>query len=120
MKAELSKTFRFEAGHHLPQVSTEHKCFSPHGHSYRVTVTVAGEVDPEVGWVMDFGRIKKAVEPLIDQLDHHVLNDVEGLENPTSEMIAKWFWDRIQPHVPQLASVAVAESDTSLCTYRGE
>jgi len=120
MKAELSKTFRFEAGHRLPNVSPDHKCYNPHGHSYRLTVTVTGEVDPEAGWVMDFGRIKQAVEPLIAQLDHHVLNDVAGLANPTSELLAKWFWDRIRPEVPALSAVAVAESDTSVCVYRGE
>ncbi|KKM16024.1 hypothetical protein LCGC14_1690000 [marine sediment metagenome] len=119
MKAELSKTFRFEAAHHLPKVSSRHKCSGPHGHSYRVTVTVAGEVDTELGWVMDFGDIKKVVEPLIEQLDHHNLNEVEGLANPTSEQIAKWLWDRIAPAMGQLAAVAVAESDTAVCTYRG-
>jgi len=120
MKAELSKTFRFEAGHRLPKVPPDHKCHNPHGHSYRLTVMVEGEVDPEAGWVMDFGRIRKAVEPLIVQLDHRVLNDVDGLANPTSEMIAKWFWDRLRPDLPELSAVAVAESETSLCVYKGE
>jgi len=120
MKAELSKTFRFEAGHRLPHVQPGHKCAGAHGHSYRATVTVSGEVDEHLGWVMDFGEIKEVVEPLIGQLDHKQLNDVPGLANPTSEQIARWLWDRIRPRLPQLAAVAVAESDTSLCTYRGE
>lgn len=119
MNAELSKTFRFEAAHSLPNVSPDHKCAGPHGHSYQVTVTVAGEVDEKLGWVMDFDQIKKAVEPLIRQLDHTQLNEVEGLFNPTSEHIAKWLWERIRPQLPQLATVSVAESTTSLCTYRG-
>jgi 6-pyruvoyltetrahydropterin/6-carboxytetrahydropterin synthase len=76
-------------------------------------------VDPEAGWVMDFGRIKKAVEPLIARLDHRVLNDVEGLANPTSELLARWFWDRLRPDLPELSAVTVAESDTSVCVYRG-
>ncbi len=119
MKAELSRTFRFEAGHHLPNVPPEHKCARPHGHSYRLTVVVAGEVDEQAGWVMDFGRIKQAAEPLIARLDHGTLNEVEGLENPTSERIAKWFWDRLRPQLPELLAVTVHESETSSCTYRG-
>jgi 6-pyruvoyltetrahydropterin/6-carboxytetrahydropterin synthase len=119
VKAELSKTFRFEAAHSLPNVPPEHKCAGRHGHSYQVTVTVAGEVHETLGWVMDFDEIKKAVEPLIRQLDHTQLNDVEGLSNPTSEQLAKWLWDRIRPRLPQLAAVSVAESVNSLCTYRG-
>jgi len=120
MKAELSKTFRFEAAHCLPNVPPGHKCAEPHGHSYRVTVTVAGQVDEALGWVMDFGDLKEVVSPLIQQLDHRNLNAVAGLANPTSEQLARWLWDRIRPKVPQLTKVAVAESDTSLCTYFGE
>ncbi len=119
MKAELSKTFRFDAGHHLPKVPPEHKCARPHGHSYRVTVVVAGAVDEHVGWVMDFGRIQGAMSPLIAQLDHADLNQVAGLDNPTSEVIAKWFWDRLAPRLPGLEAVSVAESETSCCTYCG-
>ena len=120
MKAELSKTFRFDAGHYLPNVPSDHKCARPHGHSYRVTVVVAGEVDARTGWVMDFGEIKRVVEPLIAQLDHTNLNDVKGLANPTSEQIAKWLWDRIQPEIGQLHSITVSETESTSCTYRGE
>jgi len=120
MKAEISKTFRFDAGHHLPNVPPDHKCASRHGHSYRVTVVVAGEVDPAAGWVTDFGRIKRVMGPLIAQLDHAYLNDVDGLANPTSELIAKWFWDRAAGELPGLEAVTLAETDTSSCTYRGE
>ena len=120
MKAEISKTFRFDAGHHLPNVPPTHKCASPHGHSYRLTVVVAGEVDPAVGWVMDFGLIKRVIEPLIERLDHADLNAVEGLANPTSELIAKWFWDRAAPELPGLKAVTIAETETSSCTYRGQ
>lgn len=120
MKAEISKTFRFDAAHYLPNVSPDHKCARPHGHAYRLTVFVEGEVDPRIGWVMDFGRITKAVGPLIAQLDHVSLNDVEGLANPTSELIAKWFWDRLRPKLAELKTVSVWESETSCCTYQGE
>ena len=118
--ADVLVVDRFDAGHHLPNVPPTHKCASPHGHSYRLTVVVAGEVDPAVGWVMDFALIKRVIEPLIERLDHADLNAVEGLANPTSELIAKWFWDRARPHLTGLKAVSVAESDRSCCTYRGE
>ncbi len=118
MKAELSKTFRFDAAHRLPNVPCGHKCAAMHGHGYRVTVVVSGKVDPQTGWVMDFGKINDLVEPLIKQLDHAVLNEIAGLDNPTSEIIAKWFWDRIAPALPELSTIIVAESDTSSCTIK--
>jgi len=120
MKAELSKSFRFEAGHRLPNVPPEHKCARPHGHSYRLTVVVEGDLDQRAGWVMDFGSLNSVVEPLIAKLDHQDLNQVEGLANPTSELIAKWFWDRIRPKLAQLKAISVAESENCCCTYRGE
>lgn len=120
MIAELSKTFRFEAGHHLPNCPPGHKCRRMHGHSYAVVVTVRGSVDPQTGWVMDFGLLKQAVEPLVEKLDHATLNEIDGLANPTSEMIAKWFWDSLDGSLPGLAAVTVKESASSSCTYRGE
>lgn len=119
MKAELIKTFRFEAAHSLPNVPQDHKCRRLHGHSYRIDVHVSGQVDPKTGWVMDFARIKEAVEPILDQLDHRLLDDVPGLANSTSELLAKFLWDRIRPSLPSLSAVAVWESDTSQCIYRG-
>lgn len=91
-----------------------------HGHSYRVTVTVHGEVDPDLGWLVDFGDIDGHVMPLVDALDHRVLNDLEGLENPTSECLAAWLWHRIRKTLPILVEVAVAETPRSRCVYRGE
>lgn len=120
MNAELSKTFRFEAGHYLTGVPATHKCARPHGHSYRLVVTVAGPVDPTAGWVMDFGDIKVAVEPLVGQLDHAQLNDIPGLANPTSEHIAQWFWLRLRTVLPLLKSIGIQESDSACCTYFGD
>ncbi len=120
MRAELSKTFRFDAGHHLTKVPPDHKCAAPHGHSYRVIVVVAGEVDKQTGWVMDFAEVKRVVGPLIERMDHADLNEVEGLANPTSEQIAKWLWDRIHPELGALQAVTVCETETSSCTYRGQ
>jgi 6-pyruvoyltetrahydropterin/6-carboxytetrahydropterin synthase len=120
MQAELIRTFRFEAAHCLVNVPDTHKCKRMHGHSYRVDIHVQGPVDPNAGWVMDFGTIKQAIEPILETLDHHWLNDVPGLANSTSELIAKYIWDLAQPAIPQLSAVTVWESDMSRCVYRGQ
>lgn len=119
MEAELVKTFRFEAAHSLPNVPEGHKCRRLHGHGYRVDIHVTGRPDPNTGWVIDFGLIKQAVEPVMAELDHRCLNDISGLENSTSEMLCKYLWDRIAPGLAGLSAVTVWESDTSRCTYRG-
>ena len=90
-----------------------------HGHSFRVEVAVEGPLDPARGYLMDYGDIKKLLAPLEAELDHRVLNEVPGLENPTSEMIAKWIWDRLKPVMPLLTEVIVQETCTSRCSYRG-
>jgi 6-pyruvoyltetrahydropterin/6-carboxytetrahydropterin synthase len=116
---EIFREFTFEAAHRLPHVPAGHKCARLHGHSFRVQVHVQGEVDPRAGWVMDFGEVKAAFLPLHDQLDHHYLNEVPGLENPTSEILARWIWDRLTDRLP-LSAVMVRETCTSGCVYRGE
>ena len=116
----LEKTFRFEAAHFLPNVPVGHKCGRMHGHSFKVTVVVAGEIADETGWVMDYGVIKNAFAPLDSQLDHYLLNEIEGLENPTSEVLTKWIWERLISDLPQLFEVAVEETCTCKCVYRGE
>ncbi|MEU1959664.1 6-carboxytetrahydropterin synthase QueD [Nocardia sp. NPDC019304] len=116
---EIYREFTFEAAHRLPNVPAGHKCARLHGHSYRVVIQVAGELDPKTGWVMDFAEIKKAFAPLSEQLDHHYLNEVPGLENPTSEVIARWIWARLIDQLP-LSQVVIKETCTSGCVYRGE
>lgn len=116
---EIFREFTFEAAHRLPRVPEGHKCARLHGHSYRVQVHVRGDVDPTTGMVMDFAEIKKAFRPLNDQLDHYYLNDVPGLDNPTSENLARWIWDRLIDQLP-LSEIAVRETCTSGCIYRGE
>lgn len=117
---EIHKEFHFEAAHRLPNVPEGHKCARLHGHSFHVRLTVAGPVGDESGWVMDFGDLKAAFKPILDQLDHYYLNDIEGLENPTSENIARWIWDRLSPRLPQLSAVEIRETCTSGCVYRGQ
>jgi 6-pyruvoyltetrahydropterin/6-carboxytetrahydropterin synthase len=116
---ELVKDFRFEAAHWLPNVPEGHKCRRMHGHSFRGEVAVRGAVDPHTGWLMDFAELKRAVDPIVARLDHYVLNEIEGLTNPTSEMLAVWVWEQLAPSVPLLARVTIEETCTSRCHYFG-
>lgn len=117
---ELRKSFQFEAAHHLPLLPQNHKCHRLHGHSFKVEIVVEGPIDPNFGWVMDFGEITKAFKPLLDKLDHYYLNEIPGLENPTSENLAVWIWLRLKPQLPLLSQVVIAETCTAQCVYRGE
>lgn len=117
---EIFKEFTFEAAHRLPNLPAGHKCTRLHGHSFRVAVHVAGPVAEREGWVMDFADIKSAFQPIKDQLDHYYLNEIEGLENPTSEVLARWIWTRLAPRLPGLTQLVVRETCTSGCIYRGE
>ena len=117
---EIYKEFHFEAAHRLPNVPAGHKCARLHGHSFQVRLSVSGEAAEPAGWVMDFADLKAAFKPLLEQLDHFYLNDIAGLENPTSENIARWIWNRLLPRLRGLSAVEVRETCTSGCIYRGE
>ncbi len=117
---DLFKVFQIEAAHFLPNVPEDHKCRRIHGHSFRIEIHVTGPVGETSGWVMDFGDLKKAFEPLYRQLDHHFLNEIPGLENPTSENLARWIWQRLKPDLPGLSKIVIQETCTSGCIYRGE
>jgi 6-pyruvoyltetrahydropterin/6-carboxytetrahydropterin synthase len=91
-----------------------------HGHSFKVDIVVAGECDPRLGWLMDYAEIAAAFKPIWEKLDHRYLNEVPGLENPTSEQVAVWIWDRLKPRLPLLTEVDVAETCTARAVYRGE
>ena len=116
---DISKTFRIEAAHRLPYVPPGHKGARLHGHSFAIEVHVKGPVDPELGWVMDFADMKAAFAPLFDRIDHRYLNEVGGLENPTSENLARWVWNELKPRLPLLDHVIVHETCTSACRYDG-
>jgi 6-pyruvoyltetrahydropterin/6-carboxytetrahydropterin synthase len=120
MKVRLSKLFHFEAAHDLPTFPPGHKCQRLHGHSFRFDVIVEGEVDEKLGYLIDYGEIKRLVEPLVTRLDHHYLNQIEGLSNPTSENLARWIWRELKPNLPLLHSIIVHETCTSRCEYRGD
>lgn len=117
---EIFKTFTLESAHRLPNVPEGHKCARVHGHSFRVEIHVRGPVDDDLGWVMDFADLRAAFDPLFQRLDHHYLNEVPGLENPTSENLARWIWRELGPRLPQLSRVVVHETCTSGASYAGE
>ena len=116
----LYKDFSFEAAHRLPNVPDGHKCARLHGHSFRVRVSVDGPVGEKSGWVMDFADLKAAFQPVHDRLDHRYLNEIAGLENPTSEILARWIWRELLASLPGLAEIEVRETCSSGCIYRGE
>jgi 6-pyruvoyltetrahydropterin/6-carboxytetrahydropterin synthase len=118
-RARVFKDFTFEAAHRLPNVAPDHKCARLHGHSFRARVTVEGPVDDVSGWVVDFAEIATACEPLRRQLDHNYLNEIDGLENPTSEVLARWVWDRLAPVLPGLCGVSIRETCTAVVDYDG-
>ncbi len=117
---EIFREFTFEAAHRLPNVPKDHKCWRLHGHSFRVEVHVHGPVGETSGWVIDFADIKAAFRPLEEQLDHHYLNEVEGLSNPTSENLARWIWRRLRQNLRHVSKIVVRETCTSGCIYQGE
>jgi 6-pyruvoyltetrahydropterin/6-carboxytetrahydropterin synthase len=119
MYVRLTKSFHFEAAHDLPTFPPDHKCRRLHGHSFRFDAIVAGEVDPAKGYLIDYGDIKRVADPIVKQLDHYYLNEVEGLSNPTAEHVAKWIWDRLKPQLPLLTSIVVHETCMSACEYSG-
>lgn len=116
---EIYKEFHIEAAHRLPNVPEGHKCARLHGHSFLVTIYVAGSPGEHTGWIRDFSEIKAAFKPIHDQLDHHYLNDIPGLENPTSENLAIWIWNALLESLPDLSGVLIKETCTSGCLYRG-
>ena len=120
MKVRLTRDFTFEAAHLLPNAPEGHKCRRLHGHSFRVEVQVEGEVDPRTGWFLDYGVIAGLVEPIRAQLDHYYLNEVKGLENATSEVLAGWIWDRLKPGLPSLVKITVHETYEARCEYEGK
>ncbi|AHG21243.1 6-carboxy-5,6,7,8-tetrahydropterin synthase [Chania multitudinisentens RB-25] len=120
MATTLFKDFMFEAAHRLPHVPAGHKCGRLHGHSFMVRLEVTGEVDAYTGWVMDFAELKAVFNPIWERLDHHYLNEIPGLENPTSEVLAAWIWQQLKPQLPALTAVIVKETCTAGCVYKGE
>jgi 6-pyruvoyltetrahydropterin/6-carboxytetrahydropterin synthase len=120
VKVRLVRNLGFEAAHRLPKVPAGHKCARLHGHSFKIDLTVEGETNPETGWFIDYAIIDEVWHPLFDQLDHNYLNDVAGLENPTSEVLAHWLWHKLRPQLPSLTMVTVHETCDARCEYWGQ
>ena len=116
---EIYKNFSFDSAHYLPNLPEDHKCRRMHGHTFNVKVHITGTVDPEIGWIMDFAEIKTICDPVIKQLDHRVLNDIKGLNNPTSENLAKWIWEKVKSELPGLKKIIVSETCSTGCVFRG-
>lgn len=117
---KITQAFTFEAAHRLPHVPSTHKCHRMHGHSYRVELQLKGNVDAKTGFVIDFFDVEKVFGPVLESLDHHTLNDIEGLENPTAENIAVWIWKKVKPLLGELNSVKVFETLACWAEYEGE
>ncbi len=120
MLVTLTHGFRFEAAHALPKLPEDHKCRRLHGHGYKIEFSVRGAVDPVLGWFVDFAELAQAARAVQDTLDHRVLNDVPGLENPTAELLAVWVWEQLKPELHGLTEVVVHETCTSRCAYHGD
>lgn len=119
MNVKLVQEFRFEAAHRLPHVPPGHKCARLHGHSFKIELTVSGPVNDHTGWFIDYGKLHEAWAPIHRILDHNYLNEVSGLDNPTSELLAKWIWERLLPVLPSLTRVTVFETCDARCEYEG-
>jgi 6-pyruvoyltetrahydropterin/6-carboxytetrahydropterin synthase len=115
----IYKQFSFDAAHFLPNVPEGHKCRSLHGHTYHLTIFVEGDVSADTGWVVDFNELKSVVQPVVDRVDHAFLNDIPGLENPTSENFSMWLWNMIKPFLPSLKKIELKETSTSGVIYEG-
>ena len=120
MRVRLTHEFPLESAHFLPHVPEGHKCRRVHGHGFVVEVHAEGETDPHSGWLLDYADLRSAFEPVRAALDHRLLNDVPGLENPTSEQLAAWIWERLKPALPQLVEIVVRETEATRCSYRGD
>jgi 6-pyruvoyltetrahydropterin/6-carboxytetrahydropterin synthase len=120
LSMNIFRIFTIEAAHRLPNVPAGHKCSRLHGHSFRIELHLSGDVDAQTGWVMDFADVKAVFQPIYDRLDHHYLNEIAGLENPTSENLARWVWEQAKPVLPLLSKVVIHETCTSGCEYLGE
>jgi len=118
MRVEISRTYRLESARRLPRLPADHPCARVHGHGFEVEVVLVGETDPELGWLVDYEDITEAWAPLAATLDHAFLNDVPGLENPTSEHLARWIAQALLPALPMLAAIHVRETPVTRATYR--
>lgn len=117
MKLELKQQFRIESARFLPNLPEGHPCRRTHGHSFLITLRLVGEQDPQIGWVRDYHEIEQVVKPILAEIDHQLLNNLAGLENPTSENLTIWLFNRLKKTLPELVQVTVSETPSTECTY---
>lgn len=117
---DIFRVFHLQCARRLPALPESHPCSRQHGHSFRVELTVSGQPDPTLGWVLDFAELEAAWQPIHAALDHRYLNDIAGLENPTSEQLAIWLWRQLEPALPGMSQIRVMETHDSGCVYRGD
>ena len=110
---QIFKTFYFDSAHFLPNVPEDHKCRQMHGHTYKLIIYISGSNDNHEGWIVDFAELKNRINPVIELVDHKVLNEIKGLENPTCENIAKWLWENIKKDFPSLSKLELHETPTT-------
>tara|TARA_B100001093_G_scaffold484995_1_gene518928 strand:+ start:444 stop:800 length:357 start_codon:yes stop_codon:yes gene_type:complete len=115
----IYKNFFFDAAHYMPNFPKDHKYRKIHGHSYELKIHIHGDLTAENEWVMDLENINKHVDPLLKLIDHNLLNDIKGLENPTSENIAKWFWKELKKKIPSISKVEINRPRIGGCIYQG-
>lgn len=120
MMMKLKQHFQIESARFLPHLASDHPCSRLHGHSFKIILSITGPVIPPKQWVMDYHEINLIVLPILKLIDHRVLNEVEGLENPTSEVLARWIYDKVKEKIPLLTSVNISETPTTECIYSGE
>ncbi len=115
----IFRVFTFDSAHFLPNVPEGHKCGNIHGHTYKLIVHLTGKLDENYGWLMDFAELKSKINTVLSLIDHKLLNDVDGLKNPTCENLAVWLWDRIKLTVPLLDKIELNETPQSGVIYCG-
>lgn len=117
MKFELKTQFRIESARFLPHLPKDHPCAKIHGHSFLILFKLIGVRQEPVGWVRDYHEIDLLAKKHLSVLDHALLNEISGLENPTSENLSVWIYDKMKPHLPELRQVTVCETPTTECSY---
>ncbi len=117
MKFELKQHFNIESARFLPHLPKGHPCAKIHGHSFKITVRLQGPLDEKIGWLIDYNDISAALNLILQKIDHQLLNEIPGLENPTSELLAFWFYNEAVKILPQLVQVIVSETPNTEAIY---
>ena len=116
----IYKKYFFDAAHFMPNFEKTHKYSKVHGHSYEMIIKISGNPDKKNNWIINYDEIDNIIIPIVNQLDHRTLNEISGLENPTAENIAKWFWKKIKKKIINLTSIEIYRPRIGGCIYEGE